>query len=861
MNKITNFIKSRRLWAVVGSVAAIVCISLAFFYPDAISGNVLQQHDMQQGIANSYELNAYAAETGNDAMWTNSLFSGMPAFQITPTYSSSDLFSWITKVYGLGLPSPANLLAMMMLGMFILLSALKMRPGLALTGAVAWGLSSYFVIIIGAGHIWKFVTLAYVPPVIAGLIMIYNGRRMLGAAVAALFMTLQIASNHVQMSYYFAWVMAALVIAFGVTAYRQKAMQKWGINTAVFAGAMLLAVAANAPNLYHTYEYSKLTMRGAHSELTATDPDAAANATSGLDRDYITMYSYERGETFSLLIPDVVGGASAKPVDGQVVGMTIADTEQGRELMRRDSQMTLLQLFSPYFGGAEGTNGPVYVGAIIVALFIFGAIVVKGPVKWSLVVLTVLSILLAWGRNFQWFTDLFIDFMPMYSKFRTVESILVIAEFTMPLLALLGLHEFFSIKERKQFTKPMLISFGVCGAICLLALVFPGMFGSTILGERDLMTIQQYINAGALPEGFNIAQYPAVLQAVDAIRRADVSSDALRSLMFLAVACGAMWLMMRQSIKPALALAIIGIAIGIDLYTVDKRYLNSESFTEPKNAVPFVASAADRVILEDTDPHYRVLDATQFYSAVPSYFHKSIGGYHAAKLTRYQDLIDRHLAYIARPEVGQMLDLREDTIGQSLYDPEELQWLFAQLNVLDMLNTKYVIVDHNSRPIVNDQAAGNAWFVNSITYVDGADNEMDALDYIDPKVEAVADSRFAEMFGTVTPPAETDRIELTSYAPDQLTYTALTENGALAVFSEVYFPWGWTATIDGEPTDIGRVDYLLRAVKIPAGDHKIVMQFRPTSVKATNAMAYTSIILIYLLLLASIFAAVRTRKQ
>ncbi len=855
MNRIINFLRSRRFLSVLASLAVIAAVSMAFFAPDAWEGNVLNQHDILQGKANSAEVVAHKAETGETSWWTNSLFSGMPTYQIAPSYPSGALFGWLDAVYGLGLPTPANYPAMMMIGMLILLLALKVKPSLALIGAVAWGFSSYFVIIIGAGHLWKFITLAYVPPTIAGLVLIYGGRRLLGAAVAALFMMLQIAGNHVQMSYYFAFVMAGLVVAYGVEAVRSRRLGRWGVNTAILAGAMLLAVVANAPGLWHTYSYSKHTMRGMHSELSSPTGE---NATSGLDRDYITGYSYGKAETFSLLIPDIQGGASAKPVDGQVAGLTLADTDEGQALMRQGGEMTLLQLFSQYFGGPEGTNGPVYVGAIIVALFIFGAIVVRGPVKWALVVLTLFSIFLAWGRNMQWLTDLFIDYVPMYSKFRAVESILVIAEFCMPLLAVLGLREFFSAANRKTMVKPLAVSFGVCAFFCLIAVVAPSAFGSAALCERDLQTVRQYVAYGVLPADFSIQQYPSVLSAVESMRLAMVKADALRSLMFLAVGALALWFFASGKLKQTWAVAIVGVAVLVDLYTVDKRYLDHDSFTRPA-ATPFVASTADKAILSDSDPNFRVLDTQRFYSAEPSFFHKSVGGYHAAKLTRYQDMIDRHLAYVARPEVAQLLALRNDSAQMSQFSPEELLRPLSDLHVLDMLNTRYVITDPNAAPVINDGALGNAWFVDSLRYVDGADAEMDALDYIDPARVAVADRRFAPILGFPAPADSADRIALTHYAPDCLKYRASSARGALAVFSEIYYPDGWNAYVDGNPAPIGRVDYLLRAVAIPAGTHSVEFVFKPASVRQTSVLASCSVIVIYLLLLAGLF--VRPKKS
>ncbi|MBE6305874.1 MAG: hypothetical protein E7082_08200 [Bacteroidales bacterium] len=822
-----QLLQNRSFIGIILSVIIIAGISSVYFYPDAFEGKVLQQHDMQQGMANSHELQVHEAETGEKAWWTNSLFGGMPAFQISPDYPSTHLFSWITRAYGLFLPSPANLLAMMMLGMFIMLMAIKMKPRISLIGAIAWGLSSYYIIIIGAGHIWKFVTLAYVPPTIAGLIWLFRGRRLLGAGIAALFMMLQIASNHVQMSYYFSWVMAGFIIAYGIEAYKEKRMKQWGVNLAIFCGAMLLAVAANAPTLYHTYKYSHETIRGGHSELTHDEVDSK-NETNGLDRDYITQYSYEKAETLSLLIPNIKGGES---------GSSLADTDEGRKLMRADrtGEMTLLQLFSPYFGGAEGTSGPVYVGAIIFALALFGAIAVRGPAKWALVVLTLLSIFLAWGRNMQWFTDLFIDFVPMYSKFRTVESILVIAEFTIPLLAMLGLREIICSENRTKMLRPLIISFGICALICLISIMAPSVWGDAVMTEGDDMRLTMYEQMGYLPQGFNMAYYPEAANAVESIRLGLVRSDALRSLLFLVLGAGAVWVMAGKKLSSTIGLLCLGALVAIDLFTVNKRYLDSDDFKTPAVAKSFTPSAADKFILDDPDAHFRVLNAANFNDLQTCYFHKSIGGYHAAKLTRYQDFIDRCLTSPDNP---------------------------AFLSGVNMLNTKYFITDPNEPPVMNDYALGNAWFIEEIDYVDSPDDEIASISEIDPSYQAVADRKFEEILGGQPAPVHPDDyIELTDYAPARLKYKSNSQNGGIAVFSEVYFPWGWNATIDGLPTKIGRVNYILRAVQIPAGEHTIVMEFRPGSIAATNSLAYVAIILVYLTLAAGIITRLTRRKK
>lgn len=853
--------KIKRFLPYVAAIVVIVAIALAFFWPDAVEGNVLRQHDMQQGAANGQELAEYrAANPGQIAWWTNSLFGGMPAFQIAPSYASTGLFSWLNSLYGLWLPQPANLLCMMMMGMFILLIAMRCRVGLALIGAVAWGFSSYFVIIIGAGHLWKFITLTYVPPTIAGLVLIYRNRRLLGAALAALFMALQISSNHLQMSYYFAWVMAGFVIAYGIEALRNKKLTDWGINTAVLAGAMLLAVAANAPNLYHTYEYSKQTMRGRHSELTQP-ASAASTSTDGLDRDYITMFSYEKGETFSLLIPDIRGGASAKPYQGTIVGTSLTDTDEGKRLSRSGGEMSLLQIFGPYFGGAEGTNGPVYAGAIILALFLLGCLTVKGPLKWTLVILTLLSIFLAWGRHMMWFTDLFIDFMPGYSKFRTVESILVIAEFTIPLLGILGLHELLSAENPwKTMKKPLLWSFGVCLFFCAIGIFAPSVFGQAIMGERDQQTIAQYVAYGILPQDFNIFDYPSVLQAVEQMRLQLVKTDALRSFLFIAVALIALISFCRGKLRASYAVAIVGVAVLIDLFSADRRYLNHDSFVAPVAATPFTASRADNIILADPDPDYRVLDVQKFTQADPSYFHKAVGGYHAAKLTRYQDLIDRHLGYVANPQVMQLFEMRADSLFMA-ENAEEFAPYAAHLNVLDMLNTKYIITDPDEMPFVNDGAYGNAWFVDSVVYVDGADAEMDALDHINPRHVAVADARFEALLGQSAPGDESDEIRLTSYAPDELKFAYKLKSDRVAIFSEVYFPWGWKAEVNGVEMPLARVDYILRAMRLPAGAGEIVMTFRPQSVRTTDTVATVAVVIIYLLLIGSLVVYLRRRGK
>ncbi|MDE6065752.1 MAG: YfhO family protein [Duncaniella sp.] len=831
----------RKLITFIVCVVAIAAVAFAFFYPDAMQGNELRQHDMQQGIANSHEVAQYAATTGDTPRWTGSLFSGMPTFQIAVKYPSTRLFGWVNTVMGLGLPSPSSLLAMMMIGFFILLVAMDMKWYIALIGAIAYGLSTYFVIIIGAGHIWKFIVLAYVPPTIAGVILCYKGRYLLGGALAAFFAMMQIAGNHVQMSYYFLYVILGVVIAYGVMAYRNKAMKAWCKATGVLAVAAVLAVVANMPNLYSTYEYSKETMRGRHSELA--QPGSADQATSGLDKDYITQYSYQPSETFSLLIPNIKGGASARPAKGQFTMMNLSDLPDAGGYGQMEQQY--LSYMSQYFGDPEGTNGPVYVGALIFALFLMGCVIVKGPMKWALLALTVFSIVLAWGKHAMTFTDIMLAVAPMYSKFRTVESILVIAEFTMPLLAVMALQQIVTTPDcYARYRKPLFWCFGITLALCVLGYIAPGIYGSAIT-DNDRM-IDGYITSSLVQQGYDSAtargfslSNPDIYAAVEGLRYGLVSADALRSLIFVALGGLVLLFFMRGKLKRAAAVAVVGILVLADLYGVNKRYLSHDSFAPKELTVgdPIVMTPADRQILADTAMNYRVMDIPRFYSSDPSYYHKTIGGYHAAKLTRYQDLIDRHLSNFTK---GAQTD--------------------ADWNVLNMLNARYV-VGMDGSALYNPEAMGNAWWVENVAYVDGADQEMARLGEIDPARAAVADKRFRSVLGDGAPVAQGDTIYETSYAPDRLTYRARSANGGVAVFSEVYFPWGWDVTIDGKPAELGRVDYVLRALRIPAGEHVVEMTFDPKSVRTADTLATVAIILIYIALAGAVFVAVKRSRN
>lgn len=828
--------KHPQVWGSFVALIIMIIISFAYFHPDVVQGRVLQQYDMMQGAAIGQEAKAFEEATGEKALWTNSVFSGMPTFQISPSYSSNSLFDWINSLYGAFLPAPANLLVMMMLGFFILLLAFGLKWWQALIGAIAYGFSSYFIILIGAGHIWKFITLAYIPPTIAGIVLCYRGRYLLGGAIAALFAMMQLSANHVQMTYYFAFVIVGFVVAYLITAIKEKKLKQWGIATGTLAVAAVLALAANSPSLYNTYEYSKETMRGNHSELTAKeDAKSTENKTDGLNRDYITQYSYGGAETFTLLIPDVKGGSSQQ---------ALSEADEAKNCSSEERYY--LSQLPQYFGGAEGTSGPVYVGAIICALFLLGCIIVRGPIKWVLITLTILSILLALGRNFMWFTDLFIDYIPMYSKFRTVESILVIAQFSMPLLALLAVKQLFEEKEPwKKYKVAIFASFGVTLFICFLGIISPSIFGSFV-GDAETSIKDQY---------------PQIFIAAEQVRAAMVSSDALRSFMFIALTLGAILLYSKKKIPATLSVAIICVLVLGDLYTVGKRYLNHDSFHDkPLGAEfeQFAKTPIDEQILADTTSHYRVMNIPMFNHPAPSYHHKTIGGYHAAKLTRYQDLINCQLSTVQ--QYSYMPELRSDSINI----PDDQQALAKELrqkySILDMLNAKYII-GHKGELVKNEHALGNAWWVDNVIYANNADGEMNALDTINTATTAVADVKFKDIIGTATPKSAGDTISLTTYAPNRLTYHAKSQKGGVAVFSEIYFPWGWNVTIDDKPVEMARVNYVLRALNVPAGDHKIEMYFDPQSIHTTTTVASVAVILIYLALIAAVLLALKGKSE
>ncbi len=853
MNKFTTILKKCAPDVVV--VLFFLLLSFFYFQVPVSEGLVLGGHDSDASVGQGREQVEYTKQTGEVTRWTGSLFCGMPTYQIAPSYEPMRLLQKIANVMDLGMNGAFSYVFLYLIGFYILLRALRIKPWVSAFGAVAWAFSSYFFIIIGAGHIWKALTLAYIPPTIGGLILCYRDRKLLGAALLALFTALQLLSNHMQMTYYFLFLMGFIAIAYLVEAClkenRAEALKRWGKSTLVAFVAGFLGIAANLPNVYHTYEYSKETMRG-KSELTAytASGEISNDKTSGLDRSYITRWSYGLDETLTLMIANFNGGGHGE----SMFENEHAKADSHYRTYSESAAALYQQLGSgtpglaQYWGDQPFTVGPVYAGAIIVFLFLLGLFYVGGALKWAMLAATVVSLLFAWGHNSPLLTNFFIDYLPMYNKFRTVSSALVVAEFTIPFLAILCLVKILA-DPKIIFRRPVAlgISLALTAGVCLLFWLAPGTAGNC-LSANEMQAFAQLRRM--IPDAAPfLADYET---SITALRHAILSADARRSFLMIAAAAILIWSFARGWLKGWMLCGILATICLVDMWDVNKRYLNDKNFENPQQRLEAFQqkTPADEFILQDTDPSYRVLNiggGDPFNENNTSYWHKSIGGYNAAKLRRYQDVIERCL----NPEMQRLPAALNEAKGN-----------IAALNVdsltpvLNMLNARYYIFGRGeqARALRNPGANGNGWFVEKIDFVPNADAEMAALQKLDTKRAAVADEQFRSVLdgamggGTAV---------MTKYAPNELHYDIASPAGGLLVLSEVYYP-GWTATIDGKPVEIGRVNYLLRALRVPAGEHKLVLEYRPKSITLTNAISYAAIAL---MLLALCFVAYRGARK
>lgn len=828
---------------VFGVIILFVFLALAYFAPAVFEGRELFQQDVAGASGNASDVYRHMESSGEFSYWTNSLFGGMPMYQIAPSYPSVGIIRGIQDVLTLQwpfclLPGYSWLLFAMLGGFYLFMRALRVDRIPSVLGAIMWTFSSYFIILITAGHIWKLMTLAFIPPTIAGIIHSYRGRYLLGGAMTALFAALQILSNHVQMSYYFAFLIVFIILGYFVEAVREKKFRPFFFASLVTLFSGLIALGINSSNLYHTYEYGLETTRGG-SELTPLpsadgQKQVEANA-KGLDKEYITAWSYGKAETFTLLVPNLYGGASEYlGNDPEAIESVPAEFKE------------IIGGMNHYWGDQPFTAGPVYVGAFVLFLFVLGVIKVQGPLKWALLGGTIFSIALAWGHNMMWLSDLFIDHVPLYNKFRTVSSILVVAEFTIPALAVLALVQF--VREPKAFLEDkvaLYVSLGLTLLPCLVLWLIPQSVLALMSGQEQEM-FRQAMGRSQLP-------VTAIMASLKEVRAGIVSADALRSAVIIILSLVPCFLYAQGKLKKVPLFALLGLITLADLWLVDKRYLHDDLFI-PKESVEAQArpvTAVDKAIAQDTDPHYRVMNlaVNSFNDATTSANHRSVGGYHAAKLRRYQDLIERQLAQ-QNPEVYNMLD------------------------------TRYFIFADKDRGLMyqrNPDAFGPAWFVDDIHWVASADEEMAGLDSTALRHTALVDKRFSsELQGykaatkslastdSLSAPSGQASVKLLEYTPSMAKYQVTTDEPRLLVFSEIYYPHGWHLTLDGkQELPIVRANYVLRAAYIPQGTHELTMTFDPGSIHRTELIAEISTGLLVLLLVASALLPLirRGRKQ
>lgn len=831
-------------------ILVFAAITIAFFMP-LFQGKGIRQGDIIQHKGMSKEIVDHRAEFNEEPLWTNSMFGGMPAYQISVLYKNN-LMKYVDKVMSAGMSSQARYFFLYLVGFYILMVVLKVRPWIGLIGSVAFAFSTYFLIIIEAGHNSKAHAIGYMAPVIAGFILTYRGKYLLGGALTALFLALQLYTNHLQITYYLGFILVAVGIAELVNAVKESQLSRFLKASGVIVAAAIIALGTSAGNLMTTYEYGKYTTRGT-SELTIA-PGGGSNAgykTTGLDKDYVTGWSYGKDETMTLLIPNFQGGASGAIGNDKDV------------LAKVDPQMKqIVSQMDSYWGDQSFTSGPVYVGAIIMFLGLLGMFILRGPLKWALLGVTILAIMLAWGRHFMGLTDFFLDHFPGYNKFRTVTMILVIAELTIPLLATLALNELVTnaalLKEKvsifgKSIEKQKLViaSFVLTGGICLWFYLSPGSADVYKAGEFDSL-MSQVREASPEADNAQLESYVSrIYQELGVARKAMLKSDAGRSFVFILLAAGLVWFFMRGAFNKWVLIAGVGVLVIIDMWTVNRRYINSENYvTKRETETVHQPTAANEAILKDRSI-YRVLNLTvsPFQDAGTSYFHQSIGGYHGAKLKRYQEMIEFYIS----GEIGSVISTLRTNPTDSAINKT-----LSEQGTLNMLNTKYIIYNPSAPPLQNRYALGNAWFVSNLKTVANADEEIIETGKIDPAATAVVDDDFkSELGGLPASLPAGGEIKLMSYKPNHLVYESNASADQLAVFSEIWYPAGWNVTIDGKEASFIRANYILRAMKVPAGKHTIEFRFEPKSYHTGETISLASSILLILLVLGTAIAEIR----
>ncbi|MBQ3710712.1 MAG: YfhO family protein [Bacteroidales bacterium] len=853
--------------AIIACILGFALITYAYFYP-VVDGKRIRQSDIMMHKGMSKEIIDYRQATGEEALWTNSMFGGMPAWNIS-VINKSNLMNPFDKTLRISLPQSIGSVFISMLGFFLLLLILDCGVWVSAIGGLAYGLASYIFIILGVGHNSKAMAMAYMAPVIAGMLLTYKGKYLWGSVLTAIALALEVKAGHLQITYYLLFIVIILFIAQLISDIIEKNIIRFLKATGCLIIAAILGVLTNTTTLYANYKYSADTTRG--KPVLAQE---STNQTKGLERSYITGWSYGIGETWSLMIPNVKGGASGRIED---------DYPKYLDRVQGDYKIAVANSQS-YWGDQPFTSGPVYVGAIVVFLFLLGALTVKGKMKWALLAATLLSILLSWGKNFTGLTDFFIDYIPGYNKFRGVSLALVIAEVCMPLLGFMGLAEVVKHPENlKKNKRNFFIAFGITAGICLLFYIAPRLFFS-FTGSND----QKY-NAELLNylRNYGLQLNQATFEEeLTGVRVAIFRSDTLRSLLFIVLAAIPVYLLTilpkfsrdketapnkKQKTISAVAFVALIALVLIDTIPVDRRYLNDKDFIPKTQADrPFKASVADQYILNDKTPDYRVLNlpasenelSNVFNDASTSYFHKSIGGYHAAKPRRYQDLINGYLS------------LEIKYLYQNLSDNKSADIILPWLQRLNMLNTKYIIYNpkpsnSNQRPepipIENPYAFGNAWIVNDVKWVATPNEEFQAIDTTNLRHTAVINDEFKKEVGDYTFTGDLGQVTLTEYKPNKLTYSFKAANDQLVVFSEIWSDTGWKLYVDGKEHPLLRANYLLRSALIPSGEHQIVMKYEPGIWKTGNTiqLASSSLMILGLVIaiVISIISIFRPKKE
>ncbi|MAO71228.1 MAG: hypothetical protein CMD02_01810 [Flavobacteriales bacterium] len=792
------------------SIIIFVIISVVYFSP-VIDGKILSAHDIDTWKGMSKEVRDYRSDTGEEALWTKRMFSGMPAYQIS-TRSNGNLIQYVDKIFRLGLPRPMDMLFLYLIGFYILLCSLKIDYRLSIVGAIAFAFSSYFIIIIQAGHMTKAHAIAYLPLIVASVLYTYREKKwMLGIVFTSLFVALQLYSNHYQITYYTIIILIFIGFVQFVKELQDKNLMDFFKKSALLVLAGTLAGATNYTRLSTTLEYGPETQRG-KSELINEE---GKEKKDGLGLEYATRWSYGKAETMTFLIPNFMGGSTGRSVLNEEGSKTLSHL---RGIRNKKKQQNLQQQTSSYWGDQPGTS-PTYVGSIVVFLFILGIMYVKSTFRIWILFTTILSIALAWGSNFMPLTEFFFNYVPAYNKFRAVTMALIIAEFGIALLAILALNKFLNNEENKEKEEKLKLAFYISAGITLVFALFPSIFLNFLSSKESLSIIETSLKT---EKGSTLSNLPPFYEALTSDRSSLLQSDAWRSFVFILLSATALWMFLKGNLKKHIVVGFLGILIISDMWSIDKRFLNETHFVKERN-VSIKPSQADRTILKNNNNQSRVFNYNNpFNESKTSYFHNSIGGYHAAKLLRYQELIDNHLTK-------------------------------GNVSVLSMLNCGWIITPQGIAIRSTSQGInplGHAWFVSENKIVENANDELEALSSFNPLNTAIIDKRYTDKIKDfIKDESATINLDLKSYQPNHLIYNVQNVNSdQLAVFSEIYYKNGWNSYIDDKIVPHFRANYVLRAMIVPKGTTKIEFKFEPSSYSIGESVAYASSIFLLLLL-------------